>query len=223
MELSRKTLAEFATEVGRNYDTVFRAAKRVIPGAVSAGMLLTPEMENEISSAMRSAKSGGKKSARKSAPAAKEVSAKIAHTEPEKTPENPSLNLLRFLQQVKDGLPAIRRFAFDAVCILIVVGHAALIWYDCAEMWETPGIIGGGLAFLFVLGAILIATDKTRNRTSGYALGFMFVVDFAAYFVHFPTFLRYASIGEIQTGALCGFVCLLSFAALYLYQDSKLD
>lgn len=123
----------------------------------------------------------------------------------------------------KIDISAIRRFAFDAVCILIVVGHAALIWYDCAQMWDTPGVIGGGLSFLFVLGAVLIATDKTRERTSGYALGFMFFVDVAAFFVHFPTFLKYAEIGEIQTGALCGFICLLSFAALYLYQDSKLD
>ena len=116
-----------------------------------------------------------------------------------------------------------RTAVFDATCIIAVVSHSALIWYDCAIMWETPGIIGGGMAFIFACIGLLIATDSSKPRTSAAALWFMFVVDCAAWFVHYPTFKQGASIGDIQTGALCGFICLLSFAALYLYQDSKLD
>lgn len=166
--------------------------------------------------ALRSAKGSAKRSAKKPI-AANTVSAQSKEVAP------PVIPPVTVAEKATVNLSAIRRFAFDAVCILIVVGHAGLIWYDCYEMWEMPGMFGGGLSFLFVIGAVLIATDSTRQRTSGYALGFMFAVDIAAFFVHFPTFLKYAEIGEIQTGALCGFICLLSFAALYLYQDSKLD
>ena len=141
------------------------------------------------------------------------------------TSEPARANELAPIAPAKSGLSLdkIRAVAFDAVCISAVVGHAGLIWYDCAVMWETPGIIGGGMAFLFAIAGLLIATDPAKPRTSGAALWFMFLVDCAAWFVHYPTFLMSANIGEIETGALCGFICLLSFAALYLYQDSKID
>lgn len=117
----------------------------------------------------------------------------------------------------------LRGIVFDATCIAIVVGHAGLIWYDCVSQWGTPGLIGGSIAFLIVMAALLISTDATRVRTSGNALWFVFFVDAAAWFVHYPTFSAGASIGNIETGAFAAFLCLFSWLALYLYRDSKID
>lgn len=120
-------------------------------------------------------------------------------------------------------MSALRSITFDVTCISIVVGHAALIWYDCASQWGTPGLIGGSIAFLIVMAALLVSTDSSRVRTSQSALWFVFVVDAAAWNVHYPTFRQYADIGDIQTGAFAAFLCLFSWVALYLYRDSKID
>jgi hypothetical protein len=115
-----------------------------------------------------------------------------------------------------------RTVALDFLLISVIVGHASLVWYDCATQWSTPGAIGGGVTFLIVLAALLLASDETKNRTSEAALYFVLLVDCAAYFVHYPTFQRVAGIGNIETGAFAAFLCACSWVALYLFRDSKL-
>ena len=105
----------------------------------------------------------------------------------------------------------------------IVLGHAFLIWYDCAVQWDTPGIIGGCLAFCIVLAALLLAADKTRVRTSDTALWFVALVDCLAVFVHYPTFSYNARIGDIQTWVLSVFLASVSWVALYLFRDYNQD
>lgn len=119
----------------------------------------------------------------------------------------------------------LRRFTFNAVCLAIVLGHAGLIWYDCAALWQEAGQIGGGLAFLFVLGCVLLATDASRVRTSAAALWIVAGVDIAAWWVHYPVFTRQMTAYDIkaETGALCAVICALSFFALVLYRDEKID
>jgi len=116
-----------------------------------------------------------------------------------------------------------RSNAIDALLVSVIVGHSALVWYDCGQMWGIPGAIGGGVTFLIVLAALLLASDETKPRTSDTALWFVFFIDVAAWFVHFPTFKKYADIGNIETGMFAGFLCACSFAALYIFRDSKLD
>ena len=142
----------------------------------------------------------------------------VRRPQPDKTPTPAP-------QPASDGfdLSALRNIAFDITCISIVVGHASLIWYDCTSQWGTPGLIGGSIAFLIVMAALLVSTDATRVRTSSAALWFVFFVDAAAWFVHYPTFRAYTDIGDIQTGAFAGFLCLFSWVALYLYRDAKID
>jgi transposase-like protein len=118
---------------------------------------------------------------------------------------------------------ATRANAIDALLVSVIVGHSALVWYDCGQMWGIPGVIGGGVTFLIVLAALLLASDETKPRTSDTALWFVFFIDVAAWFVHYPTFKKYADIGNIETGVFAGFLCACSFAALYLFRDSKLD
>ena len=115
-----------------------------------------------------------------------------------------------------------RNAAIDLLLFSIVAGHALLIWYDCATLWGMPGLIGGCISFLIVLAALLFSTDENKPRTSGTALWFVFMVDCGAFWVHYPTFQRAATIGNNETIALCIFLCGMSFAALYLFRDSKL-
>jgi len=117
----------------------------------------------------------------------------------------------------------LRNFAIASLLVSVIVGHSALVWYDCGQMWGIPGAIGGGVTFLIVLAALLLASDETKPRTSDTALWFVFFIDVAAWFVHYPTFKKYADIGNVETGMFAVFLCGCSFAALYIFRDSKLD
>ena len=111
----------------------------------------------------------------------------------------------------------------DVLCAIAVIGHGVLVWFDCWELWGKAGFIGGGLAFVIILIAFTLATDSTKNRTSENAMWFVFLVDLAAWKVHFDTFIRFSNVGEIVTGCLCAFLCACSFMALYIFRDSKLN
>lgn len=119
-------------------------------------------------------------------------------------------------------MQAIRGYFLSFVLLCVVLGHAALIWYDCGTLWGEPGTIGGGVAFLIILSAVLLATDETRIRTSGTALWFVFLIDISAWWVHFPTFQR-DGVSDVVTGCFCAFLCACSWAALYLYRDKNID
>lgn len=111
-----------------------------------------------------------------------------------------------------------------ALCLVIVVMHGLLIWYDCATLWNTPGFIGGAMAFVIQLAALLFSMDETRVNTSSFALSFVALLDVLAWFAHEPVF-RMASNGAnwYVTASLAGILCAASFVALYLFRDSKLD
>jgi hypothetical protein len=100
-----------------------------------------------------------------------------------------------------------------------------LIWYDCADLWQEVGQIGGGLAFLFILGCVLLATDSSRVRTSATALWIVAGIDLAAWWVHYPVFTRQMTNYDtgVETKVLCGAICALSFFAFMLYRDEKID
>lgn len=124
--------------------------------------------------------------------------------------------------QIKPGFITVLT---DVLSIGLVISHALLIAYDCSFLWKTPGIIGGVLAFGAQCLALLYSSDATKPRTSEAAVWFVFIIDFAAWFVHYQTFIRNAqeNINTIMTGAFCAVICAVSFAALWLYRDSKLD
>lgn len=115
----------------------------------------------------------------------------------------------------------IRRGIIDAILFSIVVAHAGLIWYDCSDLWGMPGKIGGGVVFLVVLAALLLASDNGLTRTSNNAVWFIFFVDMAAWKVHFEVF-KTPLIEDYITASLCLFICTCSFMALWLFRDSKI-
>lgn len=117
------------------------------------------------------------------------------------------------------------RFFGAALLFLIVVGHAALIAYDCATLWETPGKIAGSLAFMLILAAMVLMGEKLPNQVSENLLWFVWLLDGVAIFVHYPTFWHNATIGyqfgirEFETWCMSGVVCVISGAAVYFYRQ----
>lgn len=117
--------------------------------------------------------------------------------------------------------------AFWAICIIVVVAHAGLIWYDAAQIWGTAGVFGGGLAFLIQLAALLVSCQSEQAGTSEWALLLVGAIDFGAWFLHFPTFLaenEYSgvAVSTIQTGFMAGFICIFSFGALAMFRNSRI-
>ena len=116
----------------------------------------------------------------------------------------------------------VRGFALSALLIGIVLGHAGLVWYDCASLWATPGAIAGGLVFAVVLASVMLSSDTTKGFTAEICVWFVFFVDCAAFWVHKPVFSGYG-VDNATTNALCVFVCATSFAALYIFKSYKND
>lgn len=117
-------------------------------------------------------------------------------------------------------LPRLKNWTIGGLLVSGVISHAFLVWYDCAQLWGTPGFIGGLGMFLIAVAAVLLASDPDKFGTSGDALVFIFFVDAAAYFVHYEVF-KAPVVSNLITGALCGFICGASFFALYLYRQFK--
>ena len=112
-----------------------------------------------------------------------------------------------------------------AVLLCIVLGHAALIWYDCAVLWATPGKIAGGIVFMLILAGVALMGRERAKSVSDDLLWFVWLLDGLAIFVHYPTFWHSATIGyqfgirEFETWAMSGVVCVCSGAAVYFYRQ----
>ena len=129
----------------------------------------------------------------------------------------------RGVTSFREVVNRIRDFSILALYFIVVVGHGILVWYDCAQIWGMPGTIAGGIGFAIILAAFLMATDKSRQRTSESALTFVAFVDVASIFVHYPVFSGYDVANWITTVCICVFIPCMSWGALYLFRDFKLD
>lgn len=115
---------------------------------------------------------------------------------------------------------------FVAGAFLLVIGHAALIWYDMAFLWSMPGKIGGGIVFSFILIGMVLMSEKRPNMTEIrenmlWAVG---LLEALAVVVHRAAFYRSASeayqagLGEGYIWALASVICLCSIGATIFYQ-----
>lgn len=129
----------------------------------------------------------------------------------------------RGVTSFREVVNRIRDFSILALYFIVVVGHGILVWYDCSQIWGMPGTIAGGIGFAIILAAFLMATDKSRQRTSESALTFVAFVDVASIFVHYPVFSGYDVANWITTVCICVFIPCMSWGALYLFRDFKLD
>jgi len=149
--------------------------------------------------------------------------AKNLPSKTEKQPERQEEKKPKCEPKKRFDIAKFRTGLVDVLCAIAVIGHGVLVWFDCWELWGKAGFIGGGLAFVIILIAFTISTDPTKNITSENALAFVFVVDAAAWKVHFDTFVRFSNVNHIVTGCLCAFLCACSFMALYIFRHSKLN
>lgn len=215
----KRTLRQWADSTGRNADSIAKKMRRRTRASVSLDDILSASEWADITGGQPSAVSVR-------VPAKRTDKAKRVNTLPPQAADNGSSfghpKEKRQKKTFREHMNAFRAFALDAILIGVVLGHAVLIWYDCAIQWETPGTIGGGLAFAIVAAALLLATDETRVRTSAAALWFVLCVDIAAWWVHYPTFQRPGVPDEI-TGVFALFLCAASWVALYLYRDKNID
>lgn len=230
-----ETLAEYARKSGERYDTLYRKLRRRFPSEIwGADSVLLAEHIAALSGKNSAARQKNSASVPtpKNPPARKRLIANKGNGADIKAalekfwkayqPQEDTVTAERDPVTVVETLQPLRRSAADVLLVGVVVGHAGLIWYDCGQLWGEPGLIGGGLIFVIALATLLFASDRDLPRTSASALWFMFLVDCAAYWVHFPTFQTHLVSDDVTT-ALCIFICASSFVALYLYRDSKID
>lgn len=209
-----RTIKEWAIEAGLNPDTARRVVSRNADKTLGQKSILTAD-EWEI---WKPGKSGTKTMPDKQETAKRVTTTPVVRKD---VPPEPKHEPKTWWKEINwPSLATVRRFLLDLLLISIVVGHAGLIWYDCAAMWAEPGQIGGGLAFGIILAAVMLATDSSKNITSQWALILALLVDVGAYWVHFPTFQTY-SVPDAITSVLCVFLCTMSFGALFLYRHLK--
>ena len=217
------TLSEFSASGGRKYDTVYRRAKKKFPAEMwGKDSVLSAEHIRALSG--KSGGSAGGNIRRKNKGMANVEKPAVAEVAPPATlPEAPGAPDQQTTQAGKQSnWPVILDVSISVILIAVVLLHSALIWYDCAALWDTAGAIGGGAVFLVVLAAVLLSFDSGRYGTSEAALYFVFVVDCAAWWVHFPVF-RTPVVPDSVTGVLCGFLCACSFIALYLFRAKNIE
>ena len=219
------TAEQFATQYNRPLDSVRMKLRRIQPGVRFDRFAELSERTIQALLNDKRKKSGEQYAEQ---PAEKMKRAKRARTIQQEQPAEQyglqPVNIEQTEAAEQSGLDftVIRGHFLSFVLLSVVLGHAGLIWYDCGALWNEPGTIGGGVAFLIILAAVLLATDETRIRTSGTALWFVFLIDICAWWVHFPTFQR-IGVSDVITGCFCAFLCACSWAALYLYRDKNID
>ena len=205
------TIAEFSAQSGIKPDALRKRWKKVTGGKPFS--IYAELSETELS------KLSGKERKAESLPI-------IKVTEKPERPTVPTAEKSERKEKPKRprsfSLDKLRAGATVVVLLLIVLGHAGLIWYDCAIQWGTPGLIGGGMAALIALSASMLTFDSTRIGTAQTALALVFFIDAGAWFIHYATFTRTAQIGNIETGVFAGAICAMSFASLYILKEFKL-
>ena len=223
------TAEEFSEQYNRPLDSVRMKLRRIHPGVKFDRFAELSERTIEQLLNDKRKKSGEQYAEQPAEKMKQAKRARIIRREPEAEPEAEqpgeqygAMQTIEISEESAFDFAAIRGHFLSFVLLSVVLGHAALIWYDCGSLWGEPGTIGGGVAFLIILSAVLLATDETRIRTSGTALWFVCLIDICAWWVHFPTFQR-DGVSDVVTGCFCAFLCACSWAALYLYRDKNID
>lgn len=142
----------------------------------------------------------------------------VAPTVENPAPETPSTS-------VGEGQKVEKPLFNSSFLKAIIYGHALLVLADLTILYSLPGAIAGVLVGLFMHSATELADRPELNATSQIAVGVCFVLDGLAWFVHVPAFRASLSndVSDIVTQVLAGVVCLMSFAALYVVRESKLE
>lgn len=127
-------------------------------------------------------------------------------------------------QPVKTALKNWRVTAFVWMAFILVMGHAALVWYDVAFLWGMPGTIAGGVVFAFILSGMVLMGDSSLGEVRENMIWAVAALEGLAIVVHQATFYRsagtafIAGLGIEYTWALAAVVCLCSIGSTIFYQ-----
>jgi len=109
---------------------------------------------------------------------------------------------------------------------VIVMGHAALIWYDLQLLLDSPGKIAGGVVFATIGYSLVSFSFKSRAAISETLLWVIGTVEALAIFAHAPSFTMNATnaysrgFTEIHIWFLSAIICGCSIAATYFYRET---
>lgn len=209
-----RTVKEYAEQTGQNPDSVRVRASRKLGRPVGQLSALTPDEWAQVY---------GTKAVQKTKPIPPKQKQSVLDHPPVVANVPPPGNTKSEKSAPFDWLlffADVRAFTVDALLISLAIGHAALIWYELATTYGMYGTIGGGVVFGFIVAAVLLAADRTKNITSETALYFALVIDVAAMFLHYEKFKGFGAPTE-NTVVICFFIGAMSWGALYLYRHQK--
>lgn len=212
------TPAMLADKRGVKRETFYRLVRRTFGKGVSMDTPLSAEQLEALSGRGRIGRTG------MSAPTVRKSRTVAPVAEKASTTETPET---RKISAIGEGLKRLVAFvsALDTYLKAIIYAHAALVLADLTILYSAPGAIAGILVGMFMHAATKLAGRRELVRTSGFAMSVVFLLDGLAWFVHVPAFRASlsADVSDIVTQVLAGVVCAMSFAALYVLRDSKLD
>lgn len=112
-------------------------------------------------------------------------------------------------------------FGLSEFLALAVYGHTALVWYEVALIFGTPGILAGVVLFALKHCAVVVCRSEKFSDYHSDAFGVAFVLDALAVWVHFTAFGdampdRFRDGAEFWAALILGLVVASgAFVALY--------
>lgn len=219
------TPAMLADKRGVKRETFYRLVRRTFGKGVSMDTPLSAEQLETLSGRGRIGRTG------RSAPIVRKFRTVAQVAEKASTTETREISSVSAasagFSAIGEGVRRLVAFvsALDTYLKAIIYAHAALVLADLVILYSAPGAIAGILVGMFMHAATKLAGRSELVRTSGFAMSVVFILDALAWFVHVPAFRASlsADVSDIVTQVLAGVVCAMSFAALYVLRDSKLD
>lgn len=107
----------------------------------------------------------------------------------------------------------------DTLLILIIVGHGLLIVQELTEMAGQIGRTAGLMVALSIIAAVVLSSRSRWFSVSGDTLWFVFIIDFAAIYLHYRAFEP-----SLGAGLAIGLACVVSsvaFFSLYAFRSKN--
>lgn len=107
----------------------------------------------------------------------------------------------------------------DILLASIVVGHGALIVQELTQMAGQIGLTAGLMVAFSIVAAIVLSTNSKWFSVSGDLLWFVFMLDFAATYLHYRAFAP-----SLGAGLAIGLACVVSsvaFFSLYAFRSKN--
>lgn len=141
-----------------------------------------------------------------------------AKSKPESTDNSEALTNSSSGQSVQHTQRLVSALA-DVLLVVIVVGHGALIVQELTHMAGHIGRTAGLMVALSILAAVVLSSSSKWFSVSGDLLWFVFIIDFAAIYLHYRAFEP-----SLGAGLAIGLACVVSsvaFFSLYAFRSKN--